>query len=91
MAEHSDLLIEALDSLKTGGFELGPNWDRAHEIAQDHEGNADFDWLHALCHRIEGDDWNAGYWYRRAGRERGQDTVEEEWTRMRAAFASGKQ
>ena len=56
MAEHSDLLAEALDSLKTGGFELGPNWDRAHEIAQDHEGNADFDWLHALCHRIEGDD-----------------------------------
>ena len=26
-----------------------------------------YDRLHALCHRIEGDVGNAGYWYRRAG------------------------
>jgi len=89
MAEHSELLVEALDSLKTGGFKPGPGWQRAHEIAQDHEGIAEFDWLHALCHRIEGDEWNARYWYRRAGREHGGGTVEEEWTRMREAFASG--
>jgi hypothetical protein len=59
----------------------GRTGERAHEIAQDHEGIADFDWLHALCHRIEGDDWNAGYWYRRAGRERGHGAIEAEWKR----------
>ncbi|MAZ15578.1 MAG: hypothetical protein CL535_04505 [Ahrensia sp.] len=86
MAEHSDLIAEALDCLKAGGFTLGTGWNRAHEIAQDHEGIADFDWLHALCHRIEGDDRNAAYWYRRAGRERGQGTAEEECAAMRAAL-----
>ena len=60
---------EALDALKNGGFAMGPGYDEAHAIAQRHEGDALFDWIHALCHRIEGDDANAGYWYRRAGRE----------------------
>lgn len=86
MKEQADLLNEALDSLKSGGFVVGPDWHRAHDIAQDHEGDADFDWLHALCHRIEGDDWNAGYWYRRAGRERHPGSIEEEWVRMRTSF-----
>ncbi len=43
------------------------DWDTAHNIAQEHEGSKDFDHLHAHLHRVEGDDWNAGYWYRRAG------------------------
>ena len=89
MEDHADLLVEALDYLESGGFAVGPEWHRAHEIAQAREGTPDFDWLHALCHRIEGDDWNAGYWYRRAGREAGQGTVEQEWAQMRAAFVAG--
>ncbi len=43
------------------------DWDAAHNIAQEHEGSKDFDYLHAYLHRVEGDEWNAGYWYRRAG------------------------
>lgn len=43
------------------------NWNEAHNIAQSHEGEKDFDRLHAYLHRVEGDEWNAGYWYRRAG------------------------
>lgn len=43
------------------------DWDAAHNIAQEFEGTRDFDHLHAHLHRVEGDEWNAGYWYRRAG------------------------
>ncbi|WP_193178411.1 hypothetical protein [Oricola nitratireducens] len=89
MATDVDLLIEALDHLRAGGFETGPHWKRAHEICQAREGIADFDWVHALCHRIEGDDWNADYWYRRAGRARGAGTIAEEWADLRQALSGG--
>jgi hypothetical protein len=44
------------------------DWDAAHGIAQQHEGNPTHDWVHAHLHRVEGDLGNARYWYRRAGR-----------------------
>lgn len=53
-------------------------WDRAHDIAQDDPTPAGA-WVHAYLHRVEGDLWNADYWYRRAGRERPRGTTEEEW------------
>lgn len=90
MSEDANLLDEALNCLKSGGFTVGADWHRAHEIVQAREGVAEFDWIHALCHRIEGDEWNAGYWYRRAGRERGKGAIEDEWAAMREALASGK-
>lgn len=42
-------------------------WDAAHGIAQQREGEPAHDWVHAHLHRVEGDLGNAGYWYRRAG------------------------
>ncbi len=53
--------------------------EKAHQICQDREGVPEFDWVHALVHRIEGDDANAGYWYRRAGRTRHPGSLEDEW------------
>ncbi|MGZ2456755.1 hypothetical protein ACVINH_001781 [Rhizobium anhuiense] len=50
-------LIEAADRLAAGGFTMGADWQAVHEICQRHEGEQPFDWGHALCHRIEGDDW----------------------------------
>lgn len=47
---------------------LSGDWDGAHTIAQQYEGDAMADWLHAVLHRIEGDHDNSRYWYRRAGR-----------------------
>lgn len=41
-------------------------WDAAHGIAQQHEGEPSHDWVHAHLHRAEGDLGNASYWYRRA-------------------------
>ena len=80
-------LIEATDRLAAGGFAIGAEWQEVHEICQRHEGEQPFDWGHALCHRIEGDDWNADYWYRRAGKRRGSGTVAEEWSVMKAALS----
>lgn len=80
-------MIEAFDRLSAAGFTVGPEWQAVHEVCQAHEGEAPFDWGHAICHRIEGDDWNADYWYRRAGKRRGSGTVAEEWSVMKAALS----
>lgn len=39
----------------------------AHEIAQSAE-NADGSYWHAIMHRMEGDEFNSGYWFRRVGK-----------------------
>ncbi len=54
-------------------------WQRAHDIAQQHEGVADYDRLHAYLHRKEGDQFNAGYWYRRAGVPVFVGSLDDEW------------
>lgn len=43
-------------------------WDDAHDMAQALEGEPLADWLHAILHKIEGDDGNARYWYGRCGK-----------------------
>jgi hypothetical protein len=54
------------------------NWQKAHEIAQDVAG-ADGAWVHGYLHRKEGDEGNAGYWYRRAGRMVARGDLRLEW------------
>ena len=54
------------------------NWESAHSIVQDLEGS-DPALVHAYLHRKEGDDWNARYWYKRAGRKPEKCAVEQEW------------
>ena len=55
-------LLEAAD------LALAGNWQAAHLIAQDHEGERLANWIHAVVHRMEGDLGNAAYWYGRCGR-----------------------
>ena len=42
-------------------------WEKAHEVAQEIE-TRDGSWVHAYLHWVEGDAFNAAYWYRRARR-----------------------
>lgn len=58
------------------------DWERAHDIAQTREGTRNYDRLHAYLHRKEGDNWNAGYWYRRAKSEVFTGTLDEEWSEL---------
>ncbi len=77
-------ILRALDLLKAG------NWDGAHKIAQD-EGSPTGAWLHGVIHIIEGDESNARYWYRQAGRSfPGMGAAESEMAAIRAV-ASGKE
>lgn len=72
-------LLRALELDKAG------DWEGAHSIAQDIH-TADGSWLHAYLHRKEGDLGNAAYWYSRAGKPVADDTLDEEWDRLYAAF-----
>jgi hypothetical protein len=67
-------------------WEAKGDWTKAHEIAQDHEGDAPSDWVHAYLHRVEGDLGNAGYWYRRAGRAPATDALKAEWEKLVTSF-----
>ncbi|MBL8698864.1 MAG: hypothetical protein JNK67_10855 [Alphaproteobacteria bacterium] len=55
------------------------DWDAAHKLVQQDEGEPRHDWVHAYLHRVEGDLSNAGYWYRRAGKPAARGALEAEW------------
>ncbi|GAA4434614.1 hypothetical protein GCM10023091_09840 [Ravibacter arvi] len=63
-------------------YEARGDWEQAHEIAQEKEGTKAYDRLHAYLHRVEGDEWNAGYWYRRSGAPMPGVPFKEEWAEL---------
>lgn len=62
------------------------NWDTAHRIVQDEEGDRDAAWVHAHLHRVEGDLDNARYWYGQAGRPYTDQPLDEERNVIAAAL-----
>ena len=54
------------------------SWDHAHKIAQDIDDPAGA-WVHAYLHRREGDEANAAYWYRHAGKPVFRGELDVEW------------
>lgn len=62
MNDESQALKSAVESALNG------DWHRAHQIAQD-SGHPLAHWVHAVLHKIEGDEWNSRYWYRRTSRQ----------------------
>ena len=63
-------------------------WDQAHTIAQDVPDPVGA-WVHAYLHRKEGDQSNAAYWYRRAGKPVAKESLEDEWARIVTALLAG--
>ncbi len=72
--------LVALWHLKKG------DWNAAHALVQQDEGEKRHDWVHAHLHRVEGDLGNARYWYRRAGQPVAIGTLEAEWAAIAAAL-----
>lgn len=62
------------------------DWDKAHECAQAQDDKVGGYAVHAYLHRKEGDVFNAGYWYRRAGQPVFTGTLEEEWEELARAL-----
>ena len=61
------------------------DWDAAHNIAQDiHTPMGS--WIHALLHVVEGDQWNADYWFTKAGKpSRKPAEIDSLWQEIAAA------
>jgi hypothetical protein len=57
------------------------NWEKAHQSAQQDSSPAGA-WVHAYLHRKEGDQSNAGYWYRHAGKDPADGSLENEWEQI---------
>jgi hypothetical protein len=73
--------------LKALWWDKKGDWTRAHALVDEletQEGMA----VHAYLHRKEGEQWNADYWYRRAGRAYHRTKLTDEWTALAEGFLS---
>lgn len=57
------------------------NWEKSHELIQELEDKTAAR-IHAYLHRKEGDQWNADYWYQRAGKKRPSTSFNQEWEEL---------
>jgi len=58
-SKHKELLNQAIS------FAINDSWEASHKIVQDLDSLQAF-WIHAVLHKIEGDESNSRYWYERA-------------------------
>lgn len=65
------------------------DWARAHSLIDELD-TPDAMAVHAYLHRKEGADWNADYWYRRAGRRFHCADLEAEWQALVEGLDEGK-
>ena len=61
------------------------DWTRAHGLVDALDSPAGMA-VHAYLHRREGAEWNANYWYERAGREHHRPQLADEWQALVAAL-----
>jgi hypothetical protein len=69
--------LDAISYIENG------DWDASHQLIQKYHTQIAC-WIHAHLHRIEGDLWNANYWYERAGRKASDHTLEEERNQIKS-------
>jgi hypothetical protein len=77
-ANVNDELLKAIDLALSG------DWNAAHQIVQQYDTDTTAAWIHAVLHKIEGDQDNSRYWYRCAGKlERVSDEPKAELAEIR--------
>lgn len=54
------------------------DWQQAHDLV-DQLSDRQSAHVHAYLHRVEGDQWNAGYWYDRAKQPVFKGALQDEW------------
>ncbi len=65
---------------------LAEQWDRAHKIVQEMSDPLAC-WIHAVLHKIEGDESNSRYWYGRTNGRRYED-FDDALAELKAARAA---
>jgi len=65
------------EGLKAVWFDAIGDWEASHDIAQEMHNDLG-SWIHAYLHRKEGDEWNAGYWYKKANKPFPKISFEDE-------------
>lgn len=84
MESYSESWIPCLKALY---WDEKGDWSKAHSFVENIS-TEDAAWVHAYLHRKEGDEWNAGYWYKRAGKEMFRGSLEQEWKQLWEHFLS---
>ena len=65
--------------LKALWYDAKGDWPAAHNLV-DHLSDKNACRVHAYLHRVEGDKWNANYWYTKCGEPMPDISLEEERT-----------
>jgi hypothetical protein len=64
---NKDALLIAVEAALAG------DWEKSHNIVQEYEAqdysDASANWIHAVLHKIEGDESNSKYWYARTAND----------------------
>ena len=66
-------------------YDAKGQWDKAHKLAQQ-EPDPIGAWVHAYLHRVEGDENNADYWYKRADKPHNKAELSAEWDEISSAL-----
>jgi hypothetical protein len=77
------------EGLRALWYDAKGNWEASHDIAQEMMTD-NGSWIHAYLHRKEGDRYNAGYWYREAGKEFPAIDLEEELRELVGHFLENR-
>ena len=75
--------MSAKSYLKAISYIEKGDWDASHQLIQRYNSGTAC-WIHAHLHRVEGDLWNAKYWYERAGKNLPKYTLEEERNQIKS-------
>jgi hypothetical protein len=62
-------------------FDGHDDWEKSHDQVDQLPGKSAAR-IHAYLHRKEGDQWNADYWYKKAGESLPNLALEEEWAEL---------
>ncbi|WP_263357861.1 hypothetical protein [Acidicapsa ligni] len=72
--------------LKSLWWDAKGNWAKAHALVDELETSEGMA-VHAYLHRKEGEQWNADYWYKRAGKNYYRSALEAEWAALVAGLS----
>ncbi len=78
---HEQFAFMECDHIKVLDLAREGSWDESHKLVQQYSDKLSC-LIHAYLHRVEGEISNANYWYRRAGVDMPDNSLEDELHRL---------